>query len=203
MSTDTRTGAALLVVDAQRSFLQRESWSASSDPEVAVRIGRLVDHFRDRGDRVVWITHAEPGTGTVFDPVRGFVEPMPGLAPASGETLLTKTAHSAFTGTDLRRLLTGWGVRELTVCGVRTEQCCETTTRMGSELGFAMTFAVDATATEPIEAPGSAPGRSLREVLDDPSTLRPRDIVTRTVYALSGRFAEVRTVDQIVADGLG
>ncbi|PWV50256.1 isochorismatase family protein [Nocardiopsis sp. L17-MgMaSL7] len=202
MSTEIRTGAALLVVDAQRSFLQRESWSASSDPEVAVRIGRLVDHFRERGRRVVWVMHTEPGTGSVFDPVRGFVEPLPGLAPTAGETRLTKTAHSAFTGTDLRRLLTGWGVREVTVCGVRTEQCCETTTRMGSELGFAMTFAVDATATEPIEAPGAAPGRSLREVLDDPATLLPRDVVTRTVYALSGRFAEVRTVDQIVTGKL-
>lgn len=199
MSTQPRTGRALLVVDAQRSFLQRESWQASSDPEVAKPIGRLVDHFRGRGDRVVWVMHTNPGSGTVFDPERGFVEPMPGLAPADGEPLLTKTAHSAFTGTDLQRLLTGWNVGEVTVCGVRTEQCCETTTRMGSELGFTMTFAVDATATEPIEAPGSTPGRSLQEILDDPGTLLPQDIVTRTVYALSGRFARVRTVDEIVA----
>ncbi|GHC74917.1 hydrolase [Nocardiopsis terrae] len=199
MRTDPGTGRALLVVDAQRSFLQRESWRAASDPGVAGPIGRLVDHFRDRGDRLVWVLHTEPGTGTVFDPERGFVEPMPGLSPAGGEPVLTKTAHSAFTGTDLQRLLTGWGVGEVTVCGVRTEQCCETTTRMGSELGFAMVFAVDATATEPIEAPGSPPGRPLREVLDDPGTLLPRDVVTRTVYALSGRFATVRTVEAIVA----
>lgn len=198
MSTDPRTGRALVVVDAQRSFLQRESWQASSDPEVAKPIGRLVDHFRGRGDLVVWVMHTEPGTGTVFDPERGFVEPMPGLAPADGEPLLTKTAHSAFTGTDLQRLLTRWGAGEVTVCGVRTEQCCETTARMGSELGFTMTFAVDATATEPIEAPGTEPGRPLRAVLDDPGTLLPRDIVTRTVYALSGRFASVRTVDEII-----
>ncbi|WP_082206688.1 hypothetical protein [Nocardiopsis sp. SBT366] len=45
MSTEIRTGAALPIVDAQLSVLQRESWSASSDPEVAVRIGRLVDHL--------------------------------------------------------------------------------------------------------------------------------------------------------------
>lgn len=196
----TRTGRALVVVDAQRSFLQRESWQASSDPQIAEPIGRLVDHFRGRGDRVVWVLHTEPGSGTVFDPELGFVAPMPGLSPAEGEPLLTKTAHSAFTGTDLQRLLTGWGIGEVTVCGVRTEQCCETTTRMGSELGLAMTFAVDATATEPIEAPGSAPGRALREILDDPRTLLPEDVITRTVYALAGRFATVRTVDEIVGE---
>ncbi|GAA1459344.1 isochorismatase family protein [Nocardiopsis exhalans] len=110
----TRTGRALVVVDAQQSFLQRESWQASSGPGVADRIGHLVDHFRGRGGRGVWVLHTEPGSGTVFDPELGFVEPMPGLNPADGEPLLTKTAHSAFTGTDLRRLLTGWGVTEAT-----------------------------------------------------------------------------------------
>ncbi|GAB3716549.1 cysteine hydrolase family protein [Nocardiopsis oceani] len=199
MSTVPSTGRALVVVDAQRSFLQQQSWQAASDPEVAKPISRLVDHYRNRGDRVVWILHTEPGTDTVFDPERGLVEPMPGLSPTGGEPVMTKTAHSAFTGTDLGRLLTGWGIGEVTVCGVRTEQCCETTTRMGSELGFGMVFAVDATATQPIEAPGAPPGRALREVLDDPATLLPRDIVNRTVYALSGRFAAVRTVDEIVS----
>lgn len=188
----------LLVVDAQRSFLEREMWRASSDPEVARPIGRLVDHFRDRNDPVVWVLHTEPGTGTVFDPERGLVEPMPGLVPAEGEPVLTKTAHSAFTGTDLARMLTIRGLREVTVCGVRTEQCCETTTRVGSELGFDMTFALDATATEPIEAPDAPKGRPLAELLADPATLRPEDVLTRTAYVLSRRFAAVRTVDRIV-----
>lgn len=189
---------ALLVVDAQRSFLRRESWKAASDPDVTEPIGRLVDHFRAHGDLVVWVLHSEPGSGTVFDPARGFVEPMPGLEPAEGEPVLTKTAHSAFTGTDLSRMLTARSIREVTVCGVRTEQCCETTTRMGSELGFDMTFAVDATATEPLSSPHAPADRPLSEVLADPTTLLPQDIVTRTVYALSGRFARVRTVSDIV-----
>ncbi|GAB2511537.1 isochorismatase family protein [Nocardiopsis aegyptia] len=189
---------ALLVIDAQQSFLQRESWNAASDPKVAATIARLVDHFRDRGDRVVWVLHTEPGSGTVFDPERGFVEFMDGLSPAEGEPVRTKTVHNAFTGTDLAEILTDWGVEEVTVCGVRTEQCCETTARVASDLGFEVTFAVDATASEPIEAPGSPAGRPLAEVLADPRTLLPADVITRTVYALSGRFADVRTVAEII-----
>ncbi|WP_304451473.1 isochorismatase family protein [Nocardiopsis sp. YSL2] len=189
--------AALLVIDAQQSFLQRESWTASSDPKIASTIARLVDHFRDRGDRVAWVLHTAPGSGTVFDPALGFVEFMDGLAPAEGEPVRTKTVHNAFTGTDLAEVLAGWGVDEVTVCGVRTEQCCETTARVASDLGFRVTFAVDATATEPIEAPGSPAGRPLAEVLADPGTLLPEDVITRTVYALSGRFADVRTVAEI------
>lgn len=189
--------SALLVVDAQRSFLQRGTWAAASNPDVADRVSELVEHARTRGDRVVWVLHTEPGTGTAFDPDSGHVRLMEGLAPAEGEPVLTKTAHNAFTGTELDRTLTGWGVDRITVCGVRTEQCCETTARIGSDLGYRVAFAVDATATEPIEAPGSPKGRTVEEILADPRTLGTDDIVTRTVYALSGRFADVRTVAEL------
>ncbi|WP_116244733.1 isochorismatase family protein [Nocardiopsis sp. FIRDI 009] len=188
---------ALLVIDAQQSFLRRESWTAASDPDVADRIAVLVDHARERGDLVVWVLHAEPGTGTVFDPDRGFVELMDGLVPRTGEPVRTKSVHNAITGADLHGYLTERAVDEVTVCGVRTEQCCETTARVASDLGYRVTFAVDATATEPIEAPGAPAGRSLEEVLADPATLLPDAIIRRTVYALSGRFAEVRTVAEI------
>lgn len=188
---------ALLVVDAQRSFLERETWAAASDPGIADRVSELVEHARARGDRIVWVLHTEPGTGTAFDPDSGFVRLMEGLVPAEGEPVLTKTAHNAFTGTGLERILTEWGVDRITVCGVRTEQCCETTARIGSDLGYRVTFAVDATATEPIEAPGAPKGRPVEEILADPGTLGTGDIVTRTVYALSGRFAEVRTIAEL------
>lgn len=189
---------ALLVVDAQKSFLQRETWQASSNPDVAADAARLVAHARGRGDLVVWVLHTEPGTGTPFDPALGFVEPMDGLDPGEGEPVLYKTVHSAFGGTDLQRILDDRGVSEVAVCGVRTEQCCETTTRAASDLGYDVTFVVDATATEPIQAPGAPPGRPLAEILADPSTLGTQDVVTRTVYALSGRFARIATVAEVV-----
>ncbi|MFL1431675.1 MULTISPECIES: cysteine hydrolase family protein [unclassified Nocardiopsis] len=189
---------ALLVVDTQKSFLQRETWQASSNPDVADDVGLLVAHARGRGDRVVWVLHTEPGTGNAFDPAVGFVELMDGLKPQEGEPVLHKTVHSAFGGTDLQRILNGWGVSEVAVCGIRTEQCCETTTRAASDLGYDVTFVVDATATEPIQAPGSQPGRTLAQILADPLTLGTEDVVTRTVYALSGRFARIATVAEVV-----
>lgn len=189
---------ALLVVDTQKSFLQRETWQASSNPDVADDVAALTAHARGRGDHVVWVLHTEPGTGTVFDPELGFVELMDGLEPREGEPVLRKTVHSAFGGTDLQRILDGWGVSEVAVCGIRTEQCCETTTRAASDLGYEVTFVVDATATEPIQAPGAPQGRPLAEILADPLTLGTEDVVTRTVYALSGRFARIATVAEVV-----
>src|SRR4051812_36021823 len=99
------TNTALLVIDVQESFRQRESWQAASDPEVAGKVGLLVDHARQQGHLVVWVLHAEPGSGTVFDPALGHVRLIEGLAPAAGEPVLTKTAHNAFTTTNLQQQL--------------------------------------------------------------------------------------------------
>ena len=195
--TENRHDTALIVIDVQESFRQRETWQAASDPDVAVQVGRLVDFARGRGDLVIWVLHAEAGSGTVFDPALGHVRLMAGLAAADGEPVLTKTAHNAFTTTNLQQILTAHGVRTLVTCGIRTEQCVETTTRLAADLGYDVTFVLDATATEPIPHPDAPAGRPLAEVLADPRTLLPADILSRTQYALAGRFATVTTVKEL------
>jgi len=192
--------SALVVVDVQESFRQRGSWETVSDPHVADKVDRLVRAARDRGDLVVWVLHAEPGTGNVFDPARGYVRLIEGLVdPADDEPVLVKTVHNAFTTTDLQARLDEQGIRHVVVCGIRTEQCCETTARLASDLGYDVTFVVDATATMPIEHPDAPVGRPVAEILADPRTLSTDAVIERTVYALAGRFATVRTVEEMTA----
>lgn len=190
---------ALIVVDVQQSFLERPNWAAVSNPSIVKQVGRLVDGARAADDLVVWVLHAEPGTGTVFDPERGHVRLMEGLAPRDGEPIVTKTSINAFTTTNLQQILTTLGIHELIICGIQTEQCCETTTRVASDLGFDVTFVTEATATFPIAHRHTPPDRSFEEVLADPRTLSTDDIITRTEYALAGRFATIRTVDEVLA----
>ena len=191
---------ALLVVDVQESFRQRPMWAASSAPDIADRVARLVTAARAAGDLVVWVLHTEPGTGGAFDPALGLVRLIDGLVPGDGDPVLTKTSHNAFTTTNLQQLLTMHGVRHVMVSGIRTEQCCETTARVASDLGYEVTFVIDATATNPIENPDAAPGRSIEEILADPATLSVEEVIQRTRYALSGRFATVKTVDDVVGE---
>lgn len=191
---------ALLVIDVQESFRQRPMWEAVSNPGIVDRIDPLVEAARENGDLVVWIRHAEPGTGNVFDPALGFVEYLPGLEPAEGEPEFLKTAHNAFTTTGLQQTLTQRGVRKVVVTGIRTEQCCETNARVASDLGYATVFVTDATATNPIEHRDAPPGRGLDEILADPRTLGTDAIIERTEYALSGRFAAVTDVESAVRD---
>ncbi|MEV4631155.1 isochorismatase family protein [Micromonospora sp. NPDC049523] len=188
---------ALLVIDVQESFRQRPIWRASSNPDIVDRVSRLVDTARADGDLVVWVLHSEPGTGDVFDPANGHVRLVEPLRPESGEPVLTKTSRNAFTTTNLQQLLTTRGIRELVVCGIQTEQCCETTARVANDLGFDVTFVIDATATFPIQHRDAPAGRSVEEILADPTTLGTADILDRTEYALAGRFATIRTVAEL------
>lgn len=196
-SVPAQPDTALIVIDVQESFRQRESWQAASDPEVALKVAKLVDFARAQGHLVVWVLHTEPGTGGVFDPANGHVRHIAPLAPAEGEPQLAKTSHNAFTTTNLQQILTERGIRNLVTCGIRTEQCVETTTRLASDLGYQVTFVVDATASEPIAHPDAPAGRPLAEVLADPTTLQPSDVIARTVYALARRFATVTTVKEL------
>ncbi|TDC78427.1 cysteine hydrolase family protein [Streptomyces hainanensis] len=173
---------ALIVIDVQESFRARPEWAEIADPDVADRVNRLVRLARAAGDLVVWVLHTEPGTGGVFDPAEGHVRLMAELdQPAPGEPVLRKTSINAFTTTNLGQLLTEAGVRELVLCGIRTEQCVETTARVGSDLGYRVVLVPDATTTNPHGGLSAA------------------EIVERTVVVLRDRFAEITTVADLEA----
>ncbi|HJD85347.1 isochorismatase family protein [Kitasatospora aureofaciens] len=189
--------SALIVIDVQESFRQRPDWAAISNPGIVGQVNRLVDSTRANGDLVVWVMHSAPNSGTAFDPASGHVRLMDGLVPADGEPIITKSSHNAFTTTNLQQLLTKHGIRHLVISGIRTEQCCETTTRVASDLGYDVTFVTDATATSPIPHRDAPADRTLAEILADPRTLTTDAIIERTEYALAGRFAKIATVKEL------
>ncbi len=188
---------ALIVIDVQESFRQQPVWAAISNPGIAGQVQRLVGQARSGGDLVIWVLHTEPDTGTVFDPASGHVRLMAGLIPAAGEPVITKTSHNAFTTTNLQQLLTTRAIRDVVICGIRTEQCCETTARVASDLGYEVTFVIDATATSPIAHWDAPADRTVAELLADQRTLSTDDILARTEYALAGRFATISTVAEL------
>src|SRR5690348_2868788 len=164
---------ALIVIDVQESFRVRPNWQLVNHPDIAERVDRLVRAAREKHDLVVWVLHTEPGTGGAFDPAEGHVRLIEGLAPAAGEPVITKTSHNAFTTTNLQQLLTQQGIRELVISGIRTEQCCETTTRVASDLGYDVVFVTEATATTPLPHWTMPADATLEEILADPRTLSP------------------------------
>jgi nicotinamidase-related amidase len=173
---------ALLVIDVQESFRSGPDWADMHNPQIVDQVSRLVDAARTAGEHVIWVLHAEPGSDTVFDPDQGHVQVLPELKPASDEPIVVKTSINAFTTTNLQQRLVRDGVREVIICGIRTEQCCETTARVAGDLGFDVTFVTDATTTSGIEG------------------LPAEQIIDRTERVLREReFAAIATTDAVVA----
>lgn len=175
---------ALIVLDMQESFRQLPVWSQLSNPQIARNVNKLVEQARNEGHQVIWVLHSTPGSGTVFDPESGHVRLMAEMNPQPEEPTLVKTSKNAFSSTNLGQLLVSKGITRLVIVGIQTEQCCETTARLASDLGYQVTFVSDATATFPIVRP------------DTGDELGVAEVITRTECALAGRFARIAALDQ-------
>jgi nicotinamidase-related amidase len=186
---------ALVVIDMQESFRVRPLWQTLHNPGLIANVGRLVEAARAGGDEVIWVLHAEEGSGGEFDPAVGHVRIMDEFASGKNEPIIVKSSHNAFSTTNLQQVLTMRGVGSVTVCGLRTEQCVETTARVASDFGYEVTFVTDATGSFPIPHWTAPEQQTVEELLADPRTLAAADVVTRTEYALAGRFATVTTTD--------
>lgn len=180
MSQDT----ALIVIDVQQSFEHRPYWSEADLPEFRRKLSALIDGAVAKGIPVVRVLHVE--AEGAFSKASGWVQPLDWV-PEAHDVVFEKTVHNAFTDTGLDRWLRGRGIRRLIVSGIRTEQCCETTTRVASDLGYDVDFVTEATLTFPMTHP--ATGR----VYDS------AEIKARTELVLVDRFARLATVEEALA----
>ena len=175
---------ALLVIDAQESFRQRANWQEVDSPTYLRNQQALIDGAKARGWKIVRVLHAEPEG--IFSLASGFVKPISDLKLDAPDLEFTKFRHSAFVGTPLEVFLIEHGIRRLVISGIRTEQCCETTTRHGSDLGWQVDYVTEATHTMPLT---DATGK----------TWTPDEIKARTAAVLDGRFARVCTIAEALA----
>jgi len=168
---------ALLVIDVQDSFkVDAARWARRSNPRFEENVSRLVALFREAGEPVVFVLHNDGDPG--FRPDDPEVRLMAFLERREHEPVVVKTTRNAFTSTNLQARLDALGVTRVTVCGISTEQCCETTTRVAADLGYEVDFVTEATLTFPI------------------GMLSTEAIVERTEAVLRGRFARIVTVEE-------
>lgn len=176
----SHTDTALLVIDAQESFRHRPYWHDDGVAAYVERQQALIDGAQARGIPVVQIFHVEESGP--FSEASGHVTALAPLRVAA-DAVFRKNRHSALVGTGLDVWLIRRGIRRVIVSGIRTEQCCETTTRHASDLGFTVDYVGEAMLTFAMTDAG---GR----------TWSPAEIRARTELVLAGRFARIATVEQ-------
>ena len=179
---------ALIVIDVQQSFAHRPTFEPAEVPAYLGAQNRLIEGFQAAGLPIVRVFHVQPdATGAdPFSLESGLVRPLEGLRDFKADLTVHKARHSALVGTGLDVWLTEQGIGRLIISGIRTEQCCETTTRHASDLGWEIDYVTDATHTFDMVQPDGSP-------------LNVADIKSRTATVLSGRFATLCTVEQALA----
>jgi len=179
--------SCLIVIDVQESFRHRPYFTGQDLPAYLAAQNALIAACQKLGVPIVRVFHID-GPKTAQNPFAlesGHVVPLQGLADFQPAATFHKSRHSALVGTGLDVWLTQNGIGRLVVSGIRTEQCCETTTRHASDLGFQVDYVTDATLTWDMKH-------------EDGSPLPAADIKARTAAVLKDRFAKICSAPQAI-----
>jgi nicotinamidase-related amidase len=135
---------ALVVVDVQRAF-DDPVWGRRDNPSCEANIGALIARWREAGRPVVFVRHDSDEPGSTLapgTPGHAFKDVITG----EPDLLVAKSVNSSFHGEpSLAAWLEGRGIGTFYLCGITTNHCCETTARVGGNLGFDVRFVLDAT----------------------------------------------------------
>jgi nicotinamidase-related amidase len=175
----------LIVIDAQESFRHRDYFTEVDMPAYLNAQNRLISGAIELGIPVVRVYHREGPTlaSNPWASESGYLAPIKGLMAFGAAQTYYKSKHSALVGTDLEPWLRAQKVERIIISGIRTEQCCETTTRHASDLGYQVDYVQDATLTFDMQ-------------LLDGSPFKATEIKARTASVLKDRFARIVSVEQ-------
>ena len=173
----------LIVIDAQESFRRRPYFTGRNLPAYLAAQNVLIEGCVASHIPIVRVFHVEgpQAASNPFSLESGHVKPLAELTAFEPAATFHKSRHSALVGTGLDVWLTQNGIGKLIVSGIRTEQCCETTTRHASDLGFKVDYVTDATLTFDMQHADGSP-------------LTVADIKARTAAVLKDRFARICSV---------
>ena len=178
---------ALVIVDVQRGFDDPTFWGTRNNPACEDNIAALLAAWRAAGRPVVFVRHDD--TGSSSSPLRpdGAGNAFKPLLTGEPDLLVSKDVHSSFHGEpDLAAWLRENDLDSIAICGITTNHCCETTARVGGNLGFDVLFVLDATHTFDRTGP-------------DGTTLTADELARATATNLHGEFATVVSTAELTA----
>lgn len=181
-ATQGPTREALVVVDVQEGF-NDPSWGQRNNPACEANIAALLAAWQQAGEPIVFVRHDSLSAESPLSHGQPGNDLQP-LLTGEPDLLVTKSVNSAFHGSpDLHAWLVAQGIERIVVCGITTNHCCETTARVGGNLGLDVTFVIDATYTFDRTGP-------------DGVTIDADTLSRVTATNLHGEFADVvRTQD--------
>jgi nicotinamidase-related amidase len=138
--------AALVVVDAQAGF-EDPWWGQRNNPSADRNIAALTEAFTATRRPVVFVRHDSANPASPLHPTKPGNQ-LKAYLTRTPDLEIRKSVNSSFHGApDLNAWLADHGIHQLVITGITTNHCCETTARVGGNLGYGVLFALDATHT--------------------------------------------------------
>lgn len=181
---DVNDQIALLLIDIQQG-MDDPYWGPRNNPDAEANASRLLGAFRKAGLPIVHIHHRSVRPQSPLYPDKPGIAVKPEVAPIEGEPVFLKNVNSAFIGTPLEAWLRERGIDRVVICGLTTNHCVDTSTRMAGNLGFNPILVADACATNDRTSP-------------DGRTWDAETIHQISLTNLHDEFATVMTTDDVL-----
>ncbi|MEP3655897.1 MAG: cysteine hydrolase family protein [Litorimonas sp.] len=175
----------MVILDLQKA-IDHPDWGSRHNPDAEDRVARILAVWRRKGWPVIHVRHRSSSPGSHYAPNQIGYDFKPEVEPIDGETIVTKSVHSAFIENGLREAMTRAGTKSLILAGVKTNNSIEATVRHGHNLGYDIYLLGDACFThDQIDWNGK--------------TWRAEDVHALTLSNLNEEFCTVTTVDAVLA----
>jgi nicotinamidase-related amidase len=188
MTLQIPENAALVMIDVQKGFERQDRWGRRDNLAAEDHMETLQRTWLKTNRPLVVVQHDSIETGSTLSPndpgnaLKDFVD------VDSAALHVRKTVNSAFYGTpNLENWLRENSIDTIVISGIMTNICCETTARMGGNLGFTVIYVPDAMHTFDLIASNGL-------------SLTAEELTLATVVSLdAGGFATIATTDEVVA----
>ncbi len=177
---------ALLVIDIQNFYFEKGTLPLTGSVPAAEQARRVLDVFRARKLPVIHVRHASKTMQFVDgQPTDAQYRIRDEVAPAPGETIITKHYANSFRETGLLDYLRQQKVTSLVIIGMQTHMCVEAAARAATDLGFDVTVIAEACATRPLTYGGrTAPAEMVH---------------TTALAAINGSYGRVLSIEDWLA----
>lgn len=147
--------SALLILDMQKYFLDRSAHAfIPSAPAIVSNINRLCQAYSRMNLPVIFSRHlnSAQNAGLLDGWWKELIkedDPLSQILPefnCGDQTVVKKSRYDAFMDSALDEMLRQMQVRQLVICGVMANVCCESTARSAFQKGYEVFFLVDGTA---------------------------------------------------------
>lgn len=176
---------ALLIVDVQNDYFTNGKCELFQSEFALEVILNLKDAFKEKGFPVYYVQHINDEEAPFFVRNTNGVKIHQKVTPQTDTNIIIKQYPNSFYQTDLHEKLQADFVEEITVCGMMTHMCIDTTVRAGVELGYKIKLVSD--------------GCTTKDLIWNNTVLPATAVHNVFMASLDGKFADVLTGIQMLS----